>query len=230
MRIFGKKKSDPPPEAFDRGWQFYTRATTLEPPGTVFRIDPDKRRYLVGALAIEPVQGQEEAAAMDRRIETTLGAVVRFLGLDQISGGGKLSAVERLSFSLAEVEREVLDDMTLQAPLAEFLEQLPFRADNRYFVIRESLSATSMTFELTKEQATKLKANAQIPKVGEAEASAGRQAERAFSFPSSFPKRMRVAFLPEEIKKTHSNLAGGPPILGLAPVHEALIWDDAEQG
>lgn len=229
MRI-GRRKNDPPPEAFDRGWQFYTRPTTLEPPGTVFRIDPDKRRYMVGALDIEPTCGEEEAAAMHRRIETTLGAVLRFLGFDRFGGGGKLSAVEQLSFSLSEAEREALDDMMIQAPLAAFLEQLPYRADNRYFLIRECLSATSMTFELSKEQAAKVEAKAQISKVGEVGASAGRQAERAFSFPSSFPKRMRVAFLPEEITRTRSNLAGGPPSLGLVRVDEALVWEDAEVG
>lgn len=228
MRIFGKKKSEPPSEAFDRGWQFYTRATTLEPPGTIFRIDAAKRRYMVGDLNIQGVRGKEQAAIVDKRIETTLGAVIRFLGIEQISGGGKLSTVEHLSFSLTEAEREALDDMAIQGPLDAFLEQLPYRADNRYFLIREALSADAMTFELTKEQAAMLEANARIPNVGGVGAEAGHQTERTISFARNFPERMRVAFLPEEIKPTRSNLAGAAPSLGLVPVTEVLTWDEIE--
>ncbi len=51
--------------------------------------------------------------------------------------------------------------------------------------------------------------------------------DELIEMPQEFPQRMRVTYLPEEIKPVRSNLGSGPPRLGLAPVDELLLWDEA---
>jgi hypothetical protein len=51
-------------------------------------------------------------------------------------------------------------------------------------------------------------------------------AQERISFPQVFQSRMRVAFLPEEITTTSSNLSGGSPELGLKRVTAPLTWED----
>ena len=47
------------PDLLDPGWQFYSRPTELEAPGTVFRIDAAKRRYIVDSLTVQIQKGDE---------------------------------------------------------------------------------------------------------------------------------------------------------------------------
>lgn len=225
MPIF-KKSKPAPAEAFDEGWQFYSKATTLEPPGTVFRIDGGGRRYLVGKVEVASEKGEETVASLEQRVATTLGAFLRFFGLDKLGIGGKLDRVQHFAFELAEAEREITTDVALDDALLAFLEKLDYRADNRYFVIREALSATSMHYALTKDQLVELGGEAAVQAALGANVTASYRSDERVSFPKTFPQRMRVTFLPEEITTVRSNLAGAKPELGRKRVTEALTWVD----
>ena len=225
MRLFGRSKQ-PDRDAFDRGWQFYTRATTLEPPGTVFRIDGDRRRYQVGALDVASQHGDEVGLTINKRVETTLEFLVRLLGLEQLSAKANLKSVERYSFAMHEAQRAFLTDMAVDKPLRAFLDQLDFRADNRYFLIREAVSATSMTLSLTKDQAAMIGAQASVAPQVNAGAATGVGRDQLIEMPNAFPQRMRVTYLPEEIRPTRSQLGSGTPQLGLSPVSDFLMWEE----
>jgi len=226
MRLFGKKK-EADLDAFDRGWQFYTRATTLEPPGTVFRIDSDKRRYQVGTLDVKPQEGAEVGLTIIKHVETTLGLMLKFLGLERLSAETNYQSIEHYSFAMHEAQRAFLTDMVVDKPLLEFLDKLNYRADNRYFLIREAVSATSMILSLTKEQAAKIGGQASVThEIATEDASVEASQDELIKMPNEFPQRMRVTYLAEEIRPVRSNLGSGPPLLGLAPVDELLLWDE----
>jgi len=225
MPVF-KKSRNTPDELFDEGWQFYSKATTLEPPGTVFRIDAAHRRYLVGKVEVPTEKGDETAASLEKRVSTTLGMFVRFLGLDKLGIGGKLDRVQQFAFELKDAEREITTDVALDDALLAFLEKLDYRADNRYFVIREALSATSMLYALTKDQLVELGGEGALATALGAGASIAHASSERITFPKTFPQRMRVTFLPEEITTTRSNLSGEKPTLGRKRVTKPLTWTD----
>jgi hypothetical protein len=225
MPLF-KKSKDAPSDAFDEGWQFYSKATTLEPPGTVFRIDANGRRYIVGKVDVASEKGEETVASLEKRVSTTLGMFIRFLGLDKLGIGGKLDRVQQFAFELKDSEREITTDLALDDALLAFLEKLDYRADNRYFVIREALSATSMLYALTKDQLVELGGEAAVQAAIGAGANAASKVGERISFPKTFPQRMRVTFLPEEITTTKSSLSGAKPELGRKRVTAPLTWVD----
>ena len=69
MRFFRNRSKPKIPRVLQEGWQFYHRPTTLEPVGTVFRIDKEHRRYIVDRLDIEKMSGREAAGHLEDSIE-----------------------------------------------------------------------------------------------------------------------------------------------------------------
>jgi hypothetical protein len=229
-RLFWRRREQetgPHPRVLDPGWQFYSRPTTLEPPGTVFRIDDEGRRFLVGELEVEVARGREASGRSDETVATTLGIVARFLGIDAGAMlGGK--RVQRIRFELLEPEHETTTDMAIEGAVDALGARLRYRADNRYFVVRAVRCAAGMTYRLSDEQVDELGGEASLEHVAEERAEVSFRRRRAYELDQRFPEVMRVMFLAEEIKPISAGLAGEMPELGVQPVTEVLEWKDAE--
>lgn len=212
----------------DRGWQYYFTPTTLEPPGTVFRIDAQHRRYLVDTLPVQIQVGEEVFGEHTESVAANLGILVRFLGLKGVNVKVGTAKTERLVFKMDKPEREVVDDQDLDKVLRPFLKYLEYRVDNRYFVIRESRKATGITHHLTRSQVDDLGGEASLADSLALEGTLF-ESERSgeFLLQKKLDKPMRVMFLPEEIKPVSAGLAGEQPELGRVPVNETLVWEDA---
>jgi hypothetical protein len=212
----------------DRGWQYYFAPTTLEPPGTVFRIDAERKRYHVTTLPV-PIQfGEEAFGEHTESVVANLGILARFLNLKGVNVKAATAKTERLVFKMDEPEREVVGDLTLDKALRPFLRDLEYRVDNRYFVIRESRRAIGVTHRLTRSQVDDLGGEASLAEVLALEGTLFKS-ERSgeFLLEQKFDKPMRIMFLPEEIKPVSAGLAGERPELGRVPVNETLVWEDA---
>lgn len=212
----------------DRGWQYYFTPTTLEPPGTVFRIDAEQRRYLVDVLPVEIQVGEEAFGEHTESVTANLGILARFLGLKNVNVEATAAKTERLVFKMEKPEREVVDDQDLDKVLRPFLDDLEYRVDNRYFVIRECRKASGITHHLSGSQVDDLGGEASLTDMVSLEGTlfkADRSGE--FLLQSKFDKPMRVMFLPEEIKPVSAGLAGEQPELGRVPVTETLVWEEA---
>lgn len=211
----------------DRGWQFYFTPTTLEPPGTVFRIDAERRRYPVTTLLVQPQVGQEAAGEYTESVAANLGILARFLDLKGVNINVGTAKTERLVFKMDNPDREFVDDLNLDKVLRPFLKELEYRVDNRYFVIRECRRATGINHHLTRSQ---------VDNLGGAAAFAERlalegtlfKAERngEYLLQQKFEQPMRVMYLPEEIKPVTAGLAQAKPELGRVPVDETLVFEE----
>lgn len=219
-----------PPPLLDRGWQFYSRPTELEPPGTIFRIDAERRRYFVTAVPVQTQVGDEAYGKHEESVEASIGIVARFFGVKGVDakvGGG---TTERLVFELDDVAREVAGDADLDAALAPVLKGLQYRADNRYFVIRECRKAQRIAHHLTRNQVMDLGGKASVADHASLEGTLFHEKnDGGFVLEKTFDKPLRVMFLPEEIRPVSAGLAREIPELGRVPVREALFWEEAEE-
>lgn len=223
LSLFGSKKRDPA-QVLEDGWQLYAKPTTLEPVGTVFRIDPKGVRFMVDQLDVTTQQGAEAAARVQQRVQADVGFFARFLGLD--SGEGKLGVghAETFDFEIVEPLRQVAFDAAMDQAITPWLPKLRYQADNRYFVIRETRSATAMTYRLTQSQAGEISAGASLAIALGAGVKVGAGQGGVYEINQTFPERMRVMFLAEEIVPVKAGLAGGAPTLGRVKVREPLVW------
>ena len=120
ISLFGKGKRKPD-EILEAGWQFYAKPTTLEPVGTLFRIDDKGRRFMVDQVAIEVNEGAEAVAKVRQKIRANIGFFARFLGLDGYNGKINAKDVETLEFEIIDPVRQSTFDVALDRALTPVL-------------------------------------------------------------------------------------------------------------
>lgn len=217
------KKNSPEPMQ-DMGWQFYSRPTTMEPPGTVFRLDKEGKRFIVDYLEVKTKKGDEGEACITRTIETTGGILARFLGIIDVKIGAEKHF--QLKYSLSKPFKESTTDFEMDKELKPFLKKLSYRVDNRYYVVRDTRSAIAMKFLLSEEQVTYLGGESVLSENLKVGGNISRQKSGIFEINQEFEKPMHVLFLPDEIVPISVRLAGGSPELGTRKVEEVLVWED----
>ncbi len=227
MGIFSKKSNQKPDVALQTGWQFFSRPTTLEPVGTLFRIDQAGVRYNVGELEPKVTRGIEGGGTIQSQADINVNFMAKLLGITA-SADAKGSTTEQIEFTLTNPEREMTTDMDLDKVLIPFLKTHVYKADQRYFVIRDCRWATGMRYRIGKQKVFALGGEGVINdavKVG-AKVDASNQNFLDFTFDLATP--MRVMFLPEEIRPTTAGLGKVAPTLGRVPVREVLAWVEGE--
>lgn len=224
--LFGKRKKKQEEEVpLETGWQLYASPTTLDPPGTVFRIDGSGKRFIYERLQVDVEKGPEAAARIASSIETKAGVLARFLGLDVGARAG-VGHTSTLEFEITEPEHEVTTDTAIRKVVRAFLKRLEYSAGNRYFLIRESRSATAMKYRLADQLLAEMGGQAAVAQAATAGATLGTSRQGTYELVQKFPQRMRVMFLAEEIRPVSAGLAGEAPELGLVPVNEVLVWEE----
>lgn len=224
ISIFGGKKGEPA-KVLEEGWQFYAKPTALEPVGTIFRIDDKRRRYMVKEVVIETQEGAEAVAKVCQQAQANIGFFARFLGLDSYGGGVGGAHVQALEFEVVEPVRQLAFDEAVDRAMAPVQAALQYRADNRYYLIRETRSAIAMTYRLTQAQVAEIGGEASLAVALGAGVKIGAGQSGKYEINQKFPQRMRVMYLAEEIKPTQRGMAGAPPQLGRVKVQHPLTWD-----
>jgi hypothetical protein len=211
----------------DPGWQFCSRPSELDPPGAVFRIDPQRRRYPVDTLKVKTDVGREAFGKHRESVEANMGIVARFLGLQgpELKVGAQKS--EQLVFELLEAAHEQVSDVDLDGVLQPFLKTLPYRADNRYYVIRAARTAKGITHHFTRNQVGDLGGEAKLAEQASLKGTVFHSSRSGeYVLEQSFPVPLRVMFLPEEIRPMAAALGGAHPELGRVPVTQPLAWEE----
>ena len=225
ISLFGRAKRESA-KVLEEGWLLYAKPTTLEPVGTLFRIDDAKRRFIVDQVAVDTQTGAEAAAKVQQRVQADIGFFARFLGIDSYRGELGARDAEALEFEILNPERQFASDAAMDRVLASALAALKYRADNRYYIIRETRSATAMTYRLTQAQLGEIGGEASLALAIGLGANAAAGEGSLYEINQVFPARMRVMFLAEEIAPVRAGLAAGAPLLGRRPVRQPLIWTE----
>lgn len=218
------RRSTAPGALLEPGWQFYARPTSLEPPGTVFRIDSAGRRFAVAEIAPPITTGAEVFGANREAIRTSAQIVARFIGgRDEAAAGQHGDRIETLEFQMFDVQKEVTTDMDTMKLLQQFRSVVDYRRDNRYFVIRESRSALALRYSLSDALVDSLDGQAGLDKLVKGDAGLSYRKDGGYVLEQKLPTRMRVMFLAEEITPA-KGISGGKPQFETIPVTEPLVW------
>ena len=217
-------ESTAPAALLEPGWQFYARPTSLEPPGTVFRIDNAGRRFEVTEIAPPIITGDEVFGAKREAVRTNAQILARFIsGRDEAVAGQHGDRIETLEFEMFDVQKEVTTDMAVMKLLQDFRAHVDYRRENRYYVIRESRSALALRYSLSDALADSLAGKAGLDKMVKGDAGLSYKRDGAYVLDQKLPTRMRVMFLAEEITPSQG-ISNGKPQFETVPVTEPLVW------
>ncbi len=170
--------------------------------------------------------GKEAVGRSSKSSQASIGTLVSLFGLDKIGIGAKGNKVERLEFEITNPVKEVTTDMAIDEVLDPFLEQLEYRAENRYFIIREVRMASAMKYFLSEQLVNEISGGAPAIENIKVEGEFKRCKKGEYELHQTFDEPMRVMFLPDEIAPISVGLAESKPQLGLAPVTETLVWEE----
>ncbi len=214
-------------EMLPPGWQFYSNPTALEQPGTVFRIDRSGHRYIVKVLAVATMTGREAVGKSDKTIETDVNALARIWNIvGKLKGSASGNFRAKVKFSMIGTEREVTTDFAIEEVLRSFTKKVAYKKDNRYFVIRESMSATEIDYELSNNFLAQLGGEGTFKAMFSGQGSVSFRKGNEYILEQKFPSRMRVLFLAEEIVPAEKSLSDEAPTFEYQPVKEILKWED----
>ncbi len=222
-----KEEVRAPTQLLQTGWQFFGNPTTLEPPGTVFRIDSQGRRFLVTVLSLDIKKGLEAAGRKSESVTTTGEIFLRFLKL-RYGGRGELKKQAVLEFEMMKPERESTTDLEVDHQMKSLFAKVELRRDSRYFIIRETRSAAGMHFKLDEAWLNQLGGEVVLSTLFSAGSGFHVDRRQGYVLSQDFPISMRVMYLPEEIIVAGAGLGGAPPRLGRKPVAALLEWNQGE--
>jgi len=208
-----------PQTVFDEGFQLLAAPTEGDAPGTIFRLDSRHRRFEVGELARLPIRRQNIAVGTlkaERKIDASL--LGRLLSIaTPTSASGRIASTHTTTFSLTKAFKEVTLDADVTAGIKAFLPQVDWKTDSHYYLIRETIGASAMSYVLQDSTMRELGGRAKL-----SEAFAGRT-DLSWSSSASndlvqrFPMPYRVLYKIEEITRPAGTIGGMGTVFRLVP-------------
>ena len=152
-----------PPISYE-DFKTFSSPRTSYSPGYVFRIADDNKDKLVYVTQLKPISiatSDEAVAKTSKNWKTT--AMLKFLGLTEISGSAsnKKEATMELSFSTGK--REQLSENDINGLLNGA--KIDMKAGSKYYVVSETVAFTSINYKLINYNKLDVDVKAQIEKL-----------------------------------------------------------------
>lgn len=206
------------------GFQTFPTPRTFDGPGTVFRIARDRTRFPVTKLNVPVDQvGDERFANYTKTGVWSLAAVLKYLGAPQLLSDAQVSAnfgsSLELTLQIGQGNRERTYDADVKAALKAA--SIEYRGDSRYYIIRETIGVSDLSYRFTKKKDLTSGVTAAIKKVVDATGNLKWVGSEQTDLVQKFDRPHRVFYTAEEIL---------PPtgLLGAEPerrrVTEPLEW------
>lgn len=194
----------PPAPTAAEGFVPFLSARDFDPPGRIYRVDQGGTVYGVATLRLEPLKGSEALAKVERKSNFSLGEVLELTGAKALEGPASLKAevskVREFTLQSTQGNREYLDDGQVDKALPEALRTIVVRPGNRYYLIRETISTSNLSYSSDKSWAANLGLQAPIEAVLSSNTSLKWDDSTKFSIDAKFPAPMRVWYKPEVLK------------------------------
>jgi hypothetical protein len=222
LSLVGKSK---PLGKMPEGLQFYANPTAHEPPGTIFRIDADRTRYLVKPVPVKVQAAPESSGRWRETVTASTGVLAQLLGVAPATLKIGSERTEEMVFEVSGLIREITYDSDLESVLDTFRKEFKFRADNQYFIIRECWSAKSIDYCFSEKYIQDLGGEAVVKSVVAKGTLFTHRRTGDYVLKKKFEVPMRVLFLPEAIKPVSAALGRDLPRLDRIPVTKPLVWE-----
>jgi hypothetical protein len=204
----------------------FPSARTFDPPGTIFRINREGTRFDVADISkeVNSTTGNEDIPDQTGR-RLVAGNVLGNLLKGQVSAELSATGSYEVRMKLSGVEREKTTDADLDKSLALALKQVSLRTDNRYYVIRETISAREVAYNLSSADLASAATKLGTTPVGNGKVNVRQQDSNTATLVGSYDKPYRLFYKAEEVKFTSSGLTGDLKVSRL-PVQGPLDWHE----
>lgn len=203
-----------------KGWRTFEYATSGEGPGTIFRLDPARVVYRVVDVPVRVRSNVIQLFQVEEVYESTLGQILSAIGIKASNVSAeltaKLGAKTLVTRSSTDAVHEYFDDLSL--PLIEqALVGVQTFANNSYYVMRETIATTSLSFSVKKGFLASLGLDASVGGLVKSGTTGQVGTGESLSFSGTFKTPLRVWYksAPIAIKPRLGAGGGTPPAVQL---------------
>jgi len=213
---------------FEAGFQVFPSPRTFDPPGTIFRIDPDQVRHpiadLSGMLAIVP---QEEAIPrLSVQGTFNVGAFLSWL-----SGERRLlqyQRVDSVTVVVAGARREQAFEANLGKVLDSARRVIDWNRPGKVYLITETVSADSVQIRLSTSVAVLIGDSLKTDSASSHGIAVQWRPQRATDISLRFPKPYRVFYKVEQLVRPEGFERYPGRALAHLPVQQSLFWKEEQ--
>jgi hypothetical protein len=186
------------------GFQFFSSARSFDPPGRVYRVDPTGQIYGVTKLEIDPIIGDEVLPKIKTKETLSLKALLKTLNLPieklALSSDLDLNSTVEVNIQGSDAIREYLDDDVLDYILPKALSQINIRTDNKYYVIRETISSKNIEYTFNKGKEFSSNTEATLKEIAQGNIDLSWESTNVVTMKRSLDKPLRIWYKPELLK------------------------------
>lgn len=187
----------------NKNFEAFPSARDFDPPGQLFRKDSDGVTWQVGTLEVPIKKGYEETYNITVKTSWNLKGLFETIGVpaEKIPTEVKseLSRVFNVELGSVSGLREYIDDASIQNALAEFFKTTPYKTDNEYYLIRETISTKELNFKSQKDWLANFDAKSEIENVIAVNSETDFISGKSIFLNKKFDKYMRVWFKAEKL-------------------------------
>jgi hypothetical protein len=216
------------------GFVLFAMPTTADPPGTIFRIDQDHKRFIVTDLSgVIPVhRARVEIPEFTNTQQTKVGFLVSILQQFGVLEGPtietNLGVTRALSVRVDSAVHEFTRDDEVERAIRQRLEKLRRRQGSQYYIVRETINARRAAFTFSRDFVSDVGGSAKIAAAANAKAGVEWKTENGYVLNARFAVPHRVFYKAERLVLPAGGL-GGVGDFQRVPVTEPLEWTETTE-
>ena len=196
------------------GWRPFSSVRTGDAPGRIYRVAPSGEVFEVTQVTLSPRKDNHHLYEVSKMSEFTLGEILETIGVAAevipIKVRSNLERKSQIYTQSLEAEREFLEDRDItDEAVASALAGIKIRDDNRYYLIRETLSSRNLNFKIDKSWLADLEVAADIEKVVKSNTNVKWTDGDQISLNKEFDEAYRIWYKPERLS-IKGSLGMGP--------------------
>lgn len=142
------------PGVIYEGFKVFASPRSFDPPGRIYRVQQDGQVFGVVTLLIKPKSGVEAIPKIETKANFSLKELLETVGVtaDELpaSVSAEITRKREVTFEGFDAKREYLDDADLDKVLPQAFADITIRPDNKYYLIRETISSDNINYKMEK--------------------------------------------------------------------------------
>jgi len=214
------------------GFVPFALPTTADAPGTIFRIDKEGKRFIVGDITVHIHLASVAIPEYKKEMKYNIGFVCSILKKIGLIKGpaldASLSGESALAIKVEGAIKEYTTDNEVYKALKDAVSKLTFSEGNKYYIIRETVSAEKVTYTFDNVVVAQGGGSASIAEAAKGKANVAWRSGDGYILDAKFTTPHRILYKAEEIIKPSGGLGGGEGSYQLINVREPLNWIDTD--
>lgn len=194
------------------GFEAFATPRTFDGPGTIYRIDPDGKRFLVATIKLKTSGGAEVVPKYSSTRDLSLNQLLESIGANAAALPAKatseLSSKSSTTIEATKAFRAISSDDDVTAALSAWATSAKPRPGSTYYLVRETISTNSLSYKVNRSWLANLALDIQALKVAGYKGEGKTAGEDTLELNTQFEQMMNVWYKADLVRFSKALGAG----------------------